>query len=235
MKAAEVVAALAAESSPEGARAAQRFFRCGPGEYGEGDVFIGVRMPDLRRVCRSYRELPLPEVQTLLDSAIHEHRLAAVVLLGEQYPRADERGQREIFELYLRNVRAGRVNNWDLVDASAEFVVGRHLVERPRKLLFELARSEDLWCRRVAIVGAFHFIKNGDASTTLELARVLLHDEHDLIHKAVGWMLREVGKRVDETLLTRFLDAHAREMPRTTLRYAIERLTPAQKAKYMKR
>lgn len=230
MKAADVIAALEAHASPQDAVFLQRFFKTGPGQYGEGDVFIGVRVPMTRQVCKQFKDLSLGEVQKLLDSTVHEHRLAGLILLADTYGKATADRQQAIYDLYLKNLYAGRINNWDLVDASAEFVVGPHLRDKPRQILLELARSESIWQRRVAIIATFYFIKQGDASVTLQIAEELLHDQHDLIQKAVGWMLREAGKRIDEKILTDFLHEHYREMPRTMLRYAIERLSVEQKS-----
>lgn len=233
MTAEELKTALGKHAKTEDAAFLGRFFKTGEGEYGAGDVFIGVRVPDTRKVCRDFIALPLAEVGKLLKSPVHEHRLAAVILLSDQFKKADATGQKAVFDAYLSAVYKGYVNNWDIVDSSAEFIVGEYLQDKPRGLLFELAASSDLWQRRVAVLSSFAFIKKGDASTTLKLAGLLLHDEHDLIQKAVGWMLREIGKRCDEALLLKFLDAHAAEMPRTMLRYAVERLHPAQKKNYM--
>jgi 3-methyladenine DNA glycosylase AlkD len=220
--------ALAAVADPAQVAGLSRFFKTGAGEYGEGDVFIGVRVPDLRRAIRPFRGLPLDEVDALLDDVVHEHRLAGVLLLVARYPRAPE----EVVERYLAAVRRGRVNNWDLVDASSEFILGPWLLDRDRGLLFELAASEMLWERRVAMLATFEFIKHGDPSTTFALAERLLGDRHDLMQKAVGWMLREVGKRVAREPLIAFLDAHAAAMPRTMLSYATEHLTPDERAHY---
>jgi 3-methyladenine DNA glycosylase AlkD len=220
--------ALAAVADPAQVAGLRRFFKTGAGEYGEGDVFIGIRVPDLRRAIRPFTELPLDEIDALLDDAEHEHRLAALLLFVERY-RTDPEA---VVERYLAAVRRGRVDNWDLVDASSEYILGPWLRDRDRALLDELAASPDVWERRVAVLATFDFIRNGDASTTLALAERLLGDRHDLIQKAVGWMLREVGKRVDRALLTGFLDAHAAAMPRTMLSYAIEHLTPEERAAY---
>lgn len=233
MTADDIKTALAAYAKNDDAAFFGRFFKTGEGQYGAGDVFIGVRVPDTRKVCKQYMQLPLAEVEELLRSPVHEHRLASVILMSYQFARADAARQKEICDAYLKAVYDGYVNNWDIVDSSAEFIVGEYLWDKPRGLLFELAASDDLWQRRVAVLSSFAFIKKGDASTTLKLAGLLLHDKEDLIQKAVGWMLRETGKRVDEALLTKFLDMHAEQMPRTMLRYAIERLTPAQRKKYM--
>lgn len=228
----EVMDALSSHASDSDAIFLQRFFKTSKGQYGEGDVFIGVRVPVTRKVCRAFKDLSLQETQKLFDSPVHEHRLAAAILLVEKYKRQPD-ARKDIYNMYLRNVYAGRVNNWDIVDLSAEKIIGPQLIDQSQDLLFELARSEDLWQRRVAVLTTFYYIKNGQADTLLALAELLLKDTHDLIHKAVGWMLREVGKRVDEEILIDFLDAHAHEMPRTMLRYAIEKLPPHQRAYYL--
>ncbi|MFC8529670.1 DNA alkylation repair protein [Nocardia sp. NPDC057227] len=231
-------AALRAHADPRDADGARRFFKTGPGEYGEGDVFIGVRVPATRKVAERFAALPLDQVDELLASPVHEERLAALFILNRRSelaarPRTrDEETQRTIVELYLRAVRGGRVNNWDLVDASAEYIVGRWLLDRPRDLLIELAAADSLWERRVALLSTFAFIKAGDPSTTLELVERLLPDRRDLLQKASGWMLREVGKRVDRAVLTGFLDRHAAAMGRTALSYATEHLDPAERAGY---
>jgi 3-methyladenine DNA glycosylase AlkD len=236
--AAEVQEALAAVADPDDAVFLQRFFKTGRGEYGEGDVFIGVRVPQTRAVAKRFVDLPLTEVRVLLDSPIHEHRLAALLLLNAAFARASSVGHRDdaergrLADFYLRAVRDGRVNNWDLVDASAEFVLGPYLADRPRDLLHELAAGLVLWERRVAVLSTFAFLKQGDASTTLELAALLLDDPEDLMHKAVGWMLRETGKRVDRGLLLGFLDTYAARMPRIMLSYATEHLDAETRAAY---
>lgn len=229
----DVQAALAQHASPSDAVFLQRFFKTGAGQYGEGDVFIGVRVPQTRAVCKQFHDLPLGEIQKLLNSAVHEHRLAAVILLSNQYKRAAPEVQREIFDLYLRNVHSGRVNNWDIVDSSAEFIVGPYLADKPKDILFALAKNKSVWCRRVAVLASFAYIKEGEPEVTVQLAELLLHDTHDLIQKAVGWMLREIGKHGQRSVQLAFLDAHAAEMPRTMLRYAIEHLSPEQKQRYM--
>ena len=213
----------------------QRFFKTGKGQYGEGDMFIGVCVPVTRRLCKQFRGMPLAEVEKLLESPVHEHRLAAVIMMCDLYRQADEFGRNEIYTRYLEHARRGRINNWDIIDVSAEHVVGLHLLERSRQVLFELARSQSVWERRLAIISTFAFIKRGDAATTIDIARLLLHDNHDLIRKAVGWMLREVGKRVGRSLLLTFLGMHAHEMPRTMLRYAIEHLSPELRLAFMSR
>jgi 3-methyladenine DNA glycosylase AlkD len=228
--AADVRAALAEHAHPADALHLQRFFKTGPGEYGEGDVFIGVRVPATRAVVRQFRELALPQIELLLDDPVHEHRLAGVLLLVERY-----RGEPEaVFDAYLAAVARGRVNNWDLVDASAEHIVGPEVRSgrAPQALLDDLAASPDLWERRVGVLATFDFIKHGDAGPALRLSESLLADRHDLIQKATGWMLREAGKRVSREVLLGFLDAHAAAMPRTMLSYATEHLDPADRARY---
>jgi 3-methyladenine DNA glycosylase AlkD len=231
--AADVREALAEVADSADAVFLQRFFKTGPGEYGEGDVFIGVRVPATRAVVRRFRGLPpagldYDAIDELLDSPVHEHRLAGALLLVARYPKDPD----AVFERYLAAVRRGRINNWDLVDSSAEFIVGEHLRGRDRSLLDDLAASGSLWERRVAVLATFPFIKHGDTATTFALAERLLTDREDLMHKAVGWMLREVGKRVSREQLTGFLDAHAAAMPRTMLSYATEHLEPAERARY---
>jgi len=228
--AAAIVRRLTASGDPARASSLQRFFKTRPGEYGEGDRFIGLTLPQIRAEVRASRALPLGEVEKLLDSPWHEVRTLAVALLADRYPRSAAPVQRAIYELYLR--RTDRINNWDLVDISAPHVVGRHLLDRSRAPLRRLARSHSLWERRIAMVSTYAFIRRGELDDALEIAQLLLRDRHDLIHKAVGWMLREVGKQ-DERTLRAFLDTHAPDMPRTTLRYAIERLSPSLRARYM--
>lgn len=224
----DVRAALAEVADPARAAHSARFFKTGPGQYGEGDVFLGATVPQVRAVVKRFRRLGFDEIDALLDDPEHEHRLAGVLLLVEASRRDPERAAQR----YLAAVRRGRVNNWDLVDASAEHVLGGWLADRDRSLLDELAASPSLWERRVAVLTTFHFIKRGDASRTLALAERLLGDRDDLMHKAVGWMLREVGKRVSRDELRRFLDAHAARMPRTMLSYATEHLPAGERAAY---
>ncbi len=208
----------------------QRFFKTGPGEYGEGDRFRGIRVPVLRKTARKYRHLPLPEAGRLLQSTFHEDRLLVLLILMERYYQNDAlRG--EIHRLYLKQRRF--VNNWDLVDISAPHLLGHYLRDRSKDPLTRLAASNVLWERRMAIIATFHFIKQGDYGETLRVARLLLGDPEDLIHKAVGWMLREVGKR-DAAVAEAFLQAHYRNMPRTMLRYAIEKFPEPRRQAYLK-
>ncbi|HEU4625555.1 MAG TPA: DNA alkylation repair protein [Steroidobacteraceae bacterium] len=228
----DVRRALRRVASPARAANVARFFKTGKGQYGEGDVFIGCTVPEQRRIARRFRELPLTEVETLLTSKIHEERLTALLILVDRFTRAtDEAVRGRIYRLYLR--RLPHVNNWDLVDASAEYIVGGWLADKDRAVLDRLARSRHLWTRRVAMLATFHYIKQGSAEDALRVAEALLGDAHDLIHKAVGWMLREVGKRVSPAALRSFLKVHAGAMPRTALRYAIEHFPAAERARWM--
>ncbi|QQS70166.1 DNA alkylation repair protein [Candidatus Saccharibacteria bacterium] len=212
----------------------QWFFKTGPGEYGEGDQFIGVRVPMIRKICKEFKQLSLAEVQKLIESPFHEHRMAGLIILTLQYPHASTRAKNDIFDLYMRELTKRNINNWDLVDVTCRHIVGEHVREN-RAVLYKLANSDNLWERRVSIISTFAYIARGDATTSLELAELLLHDREDLMHKAVGWTLREVGKRCDEQLLRNFLNRHAHHMPRTALRYAIEHLPPADRQHYMKK
>lgn len=232
--AAEVRRALRAQARPGHVAGVLRFFKCGPGEYGEGDAFIGVTVPAQRRIARQFRALPLPDAEALLTSRIHEERLTALFILVLQFTATeDERVRRRIFRLYMKRLRF--INNWDLVDSSAPHIVGGWLADRPRDLLDRLARSPHLWSRRVAIIATLFFIQRGDHRDAIRIATLLVNDRHDLIHKAVGWMLREVGKRASATALTSFLERHAATMPRTMLRYAIEHRSPAERRRWMSR
>ncbi|OGL36633.1 DNA alkylation repair protein [Candidatus Saccharibacteria bacterium RIFCSPLOWO2_01_FULL_48_13] len=229
----DVILALKERASAERAATSARFFKTDKGQYGEGDKFIGVNMPDTRAVCKKYKDLPKLEVQKLLDSKVHEHRMAGAIILTYQFAKADAAEREKIYQLYMKNVYAGRINNWDLVDVTTPRIVGAYLIDKPRDVLTMLAKSQNLWQRRVAILATFAFINRGESADAIAIAKILLHDKHDLIHKAVGWMLREMGKRVDEKTLTSFLDTHAQQMPRTMLRYSIERLSSKQKSHYM--
>lgn len=222
---------LAELADPEIAAFLGRFFKTGPGEYGEGDRFLGIRVPALRRLARKYQSLSLPDCRSLLTSPFHEARLLALLILVRAYDRSDEEKREEIYRLYLDHLPY--VNNWDLVDSSAEHIVGRHLRTRDRSILRELARSSSVWERRIAIMATFHYVKAGSFDETLRIAEILLMDPHDLIHKAVGWMLREVGKR-DRAVAEAFLRPRYRRMPRTMLRYAIEKYPEPLRQRYLR-
>jgi 3-methyladenine DNA glycosylase AlkD len=208
----------------------QGFFKTGPGQYGEGDRFLGIRVPDLRKVAREFRWLPLADLRALLRSEWHEDRLLALVILVDQFERGDAKTRNAIYRLYLAST--ANINNWDLVDASAPQIVGGHLAKRSRKPLYRLVKSKSVWERRISLLATYHFIRMGEFNDTFALTESLLGDEHDLIHKAGGWMLREVGKR-DRAALESFLRKHAAKMPRTLLRYAIERFPPSTRRRFM--
>ncbi len=233
MKAKDVSAALRAVATPERATANAWFFKTGPGQYGEGDQFLGVTVPQQRKVAKQFNDLPLKEVEQLIMSPWHEERLTGLFVLVGQFKKADETNKKLIYEFYMSHTEC--VNNWDLVDSSAEYIVGPWLDNRPEKMIVlgTLASSNLLWDRRIAIIATFEYIRQGRADEALIIAKELLHDPHDLIQKAVGWMLREVGKRVDSSLLVAFLEKHAKTMPRTTLRYAIEHFSPQKRAYFL--
>lgn len=207
-----------------------RFFKTGIGEYGEGDLFIGVTVPEQRQIALKYKGLPLEQIEELLKSPIHEERLTALFILVHRFTKAAPEEQKQIYDLYLKNTKS--VNNWDLVDSSAHFIVGAYLFERPRQLLYQLASSDNLWERRIAMISTYYFIKRGQFTDTLKIAEILLVDKHDLIHKAVGWMLREIGNR-DLKTEEAFLNKHYQQMPRTMLRYAIEKFSSEKRQHYL--
>lgn len=209
----------------------QRFFKTGPGEYGEGDRFLGIKVPVLRSFARSHQNVPLGESARLLRSPYHEARMVALFILIRLYEKGDDALKEKIFHLYLRSTK--HINNWDLVDLSAPNIVGDYLLERDRKILFRLVKSKLLWERRIAVLATFTFIRNNDFADTLRLAEILIDDAEDLMHKAVGWMLRETGKR-DNALLKSFLQTRYQLMPRTMLRYAIEKFPETERKKYLK-
>lgn len=232
----DIIKVLSLVSSKEKAQNTARFFKTAPGQYGAGDVFIGVTVPEQRKIARQFADLPLSDIKELLESKIHEHRFTALEILDMQFARASHDSSRhDIVKFYLKNLH--RVNNWDLVDTSAPYILGAWLVDKNakhRKVLYKLVRSKNIWERRVAIVSTWMLIRNGQYTDTLAIAEILLRDSHDLIHKATGWMLREVGKR-DEATLIKFLDKHASEMPRTALRYAIEKFPTSVRRKFLAR
>ncbi len=218
-------------ANPDKALVLQRFFKTGTGEYGEGDRFLGIPVPAQRIVAKTYRSADLSAIESLLHSPIHEHRLTALLILTYQFPKASPAQQKVLYEFYLNNT--GSINNWDLVDSSAEYIVGAYLANKDKKPLYRLAHSLLLWERRIAMIACFHFIKHRSFDDALNIAELLLHDSHDLMHKAVGWMLREIGKR-DINVLYDFLQQHYRVMPRTMLRYAIEKLSPRERQAYLR-
>jgi 3-methyladenine DNA glycosylase AlkD len=218
-------------ASKEKARVLQGFFKTGPGQYGEGDKFLGIMVPDIRRTVKEFGDAPLPEVLKLLRSSFHEERLLALLLLVHKFEKGDDGVKKRIYTLYLKN--RSYINNWDLVDLSAPKIVGPWLDGGSRSQLYRFVRSKNLWERRIAILATFPYIRKGDFVDALALSETLLADDHDLMHKAVGWMLREVGKK-DVAVLEGFLRKHHGRMPRTALRYAIERFPEAKRKKYLR-
>lgn len=223
---------LAKLANPDKARILSKFFKTGKGEYGDGDVFLGIQVPYLRQTVKKYPELNFADLQKLLNNKIHEHRLTALLILVLKYQNrkttSDEKKQ--IVEFYLTNTK--KINNWDLVDLSCQYILGNWFLDKDRKILYNLAKSKNIWERRIAVISTFGFLRQQDFSTTLEMSKLLLTDKHDLIHKAVGWMLREVGKR-DQQILLDFLEKYYQQMPRVMLRYSIEKLNQQQKNKYL--
>ncbi|MCU7807163.1 MAG: DNA alkylation repair protein [Candidatus Thiodiazotropha sp. (ex Semelilucina semeliformis)] len=218
-------------ADPAIAHHSQRFFKTGPGEYGEGDKFLGIRVPILREQARKFKQISLQETRQLLKSTYHEERLCALFLLVEKYSRGSTTERENIYRLYLAHTRY--INNWDLVDSSAPKIIGAHLEDKDRQPLYQLATSSNLWERRIAIMSTLHFIRQRQFDETLAISELLINDEEDLIHKAVGWMLREVGNR-DGKVERVFLKAHYLTMPRTMLRYAIEKFPQLERKKYLK-
>jgi 3-methyladenine DNA glycosylase AlkD len=232
MTAAQFVEKLESYRSPEELQKIQRYFKTGEGQYGEGDVFMGVRMGQVFTLAKEFIDMPPSEIEKLLESPIHEVRAGGLSIMGKQATRkkTPDSRRKELFDLYIR--RHDRVNNWDLVDLGALYVVGVYLFDKPRDILYQLAQSDNLWERRTSIIGTAHFIKQGDVEDTFKIAEILLQDDQDLVHKASGWMLRAAGG-ADRQRLLDFLDQYAATMPRTLLRYAIEQLDKDQRNQYM--
>lgn len=219
------------KSNKELGKFLQRFFKTGKGEYAEGDIFAGIKVPVSRKIAMQHLDLSLKDLQKLLKSKIHEQRLIALLILVEKYKKSDEKNKERIFNFYIENIES--VNNWDLVDLSAEKIIGAYLFDKEKNLLYEFAKSENLWKRRIALLSSFYFIQNYHYSDTLKIIKILLNDEHDLIQKAAGWMLREIGKR-DLITEEKFLKVNYKKMPRTMLRYAIEKFPEPKRQKYLK-
>jgi len=217
---------------PEKATQLSRFFKTGKGEYGEGDIFLGIKVPEQRKLAKKYSGLPLDDIGHLLNSTIHEHRLTSLFILVLKYNKGDKKGKKAVVDFYISNLK--HVNNWDLVDSSAPYILGNYLLDNDRTILYRLASSDNLWERRIAILSTFSFIKNNQYEDALNISEILIFDEHDLIHKAVGWMLREIGKR-DIKTEEEFLQKHYHEMPRTMLRYAIEKFDEEKRKFYLGR
>jgi len=228
----QIIKGLSQLSDPERAKNLSRFFKTGKGQYGEGDVFWGITVPAQRKMAKRYVDLSLSDLQELLSSKIHELRLTALLILVSKYQKADDDGKNEIFSFYLKNTE--NISNWDLVDLSSPKIVGDYLVGKDTSILFILAKSSNLWERRIAVLSTFKFIGNNDFEDALSISELLLHDEHDLIQKAVGWALREIGKG-DQEVEERFLRKFHKEMPRTMLRYAIEKFDEKERKSYLTR
>ncbi|MDO8658403.1 MAG: DNA alkylation repair protein [Candidatus Levybacteria bacterium] len=216
--------------NPKKAKILQRFFKTGKGEYGEGDIFLGITVPQQRIIAEKYIDTTLIELQNLLSSKIHEYRLISLLILINKYKKSGETGKKEIFDFYLKNTKY--INNWDLVDLSAPNIVGEYLLNKNKSVLYKLAKSKNLWDRRIAIISTYPFIKNNNFDNTLKISEILLDDKHDLIQKAVGWMLREIGKR-NQKKEEEFLQKYYKTMPRTMLRYAIERFDENKRKFYL--
>ncbi len=215
------------------AKLSSRFFKTGKGEYGEGDIFLGLTVPQQRQIAKKYQDLlNLAQLEKLLQSKIHEHRLTALVILTHQFQKGKENKKKKIFDLYLRNYK--QINSWDLIDLTAPKIIGNHLLDKPkkRKILYQLAKSKNLWKKRIAIMATFEFIRNNQFQDAINISEILLNDNHDLIHKAVGWMLREVGKK-NQKIEEKFLKKHYQTMPRTMLRYSIEKFEEEKRQFYL--
>ncbi len=224
--------ALQHQANPAKAKILSGFFKTGKGEYGEGDHFLGITVPEQRKIAKQYQETTFTELHTLLQNKIHEYRLTALLILTEQYKKADEEQKKKIIDFYCKNTQS--MNNWDLVDATAHQMLGDFLQDKEKTILYTYATSTNLWERRISIVSTFAFIRQKQFQDTIKIAEILLQDKHDLIHKAVGWMLREVGKK-DQKVLEQFLNKHATIMSRTMLRYAIEKFPQEKRQFYMKK
>lgn len=235
---ANLIKEIKQKSNPQKSKILSRFFKTARGEYGEGDVFLGITVPESRKLAIKYSNLSFLDIQKLLENTYHEIRLIALLILVHKYQTLARQGitegkRKEIVDFYLKNTKY--INNWDLVDLSSHYILGNYLLDKNRNILFKLAKSKNLWERRIAIVSTFAFIYKRENEWTFKVVKILMNDKHDLIHKACGWMLREVGKRVSEKELLVFLDKYSTKMPRTMLRYTIERLSENKRKYYLKR
>ena len=224
-------AELRSIANPAKAELLKKFFKTGKGEYAEEDNFLGVMVPEIRKVAKKYSAMPENDIESLLASPYNEERLTALIVMGKNYKNGDEAERERLFRLYVKNMSS--VNNWNLVDLSAPYISGPHLENGGREFLHKLSRSNNLWERRIAIISCSHYIRNGDFADALKITATLMSDKHDLIHKACGWMLREIGKK-DEGALDKFLKEWHTKMPRTMLRYAIERMPEPKRQAYLK-
>ena len=233
----ELEKVLLKKANTEKAKLLQRFFKTGKGEYGEGDIFYGIIVPEQRKIAKEFCNLDINDISDLLDSKVHEKRMIGLFILIDKYKKAckekNESEKKKIFEFYLTNATKNNINNWDLVDLSAPNIVGNYLLDKNHEILFKLAKSKNLWEKRISVLATFAFIRQNEFKDSLKISEILLNDSHDLIHKAVGWMLREIGKR-DARVLEEFLKKHYKKMPRTMLRYAIEKFDKIKRDKYLK-
>ncbi|RFS16267.1 DNA alkylation repair protein [Emticicia sp. C21] len=232
----ELISELQAIATPERAKASAWFFKTGKGQYGEGDVFIGITTPDLRAICKKYGSLSLENLQVLLNDPIHEYRMAALMILVNQMKKAKGDAQKSIYDFYLKNTK--QINNWDLVDASARDIVGYYLFDKDRQILYDMAHTNHLWTQRIAIIASWYFINKNQYEDTFRIAEILLSHKHDLIHKAVGWMLREIWKReeaggIEAKQVEQFLKKNISRIPRTALRYSLEKMTEERRKYFM--
>jgi len=227
-----LVSELNSLANPEQAKILQRFFKTSEGEYGEGDIFLGIKVPAQRKIAKKYTGLSLVKIQKLLESEIHEHRLTGILILVDKFKKSKEEERGNIFNFYIKNTK--NINNWDLVDLGAPNIVGEFLSDKKKGILYELAESKNIWEKRIAIISTMSFIRKGEYKDALRISEILLNDKHDLIHKAVGWMLREIGKKDIETE-KEFLKKHYKKMPRTMLRYAIEKFPEKERQHWMKK
>src|SRR3989338_290906 len=223
---------LQKHANAECAKLLSRYFKTGKGEYGEGDVFLGVKVGPQREISKKYVNLTLKDLQELLSSKIHEYRLVSIFILIDKYKKADEKGKKEIADFYLKNTK--NINNWDLIDLSSGKIVGNYLLDKNKFVIYKLSKSKSLWERRISIMATSEFIRNNKFDHTLKISEMLLYDKHDLIHKAVGWMLREVGKR-NHVAEEKFLKKYYKKMPRTMLRYAIEKFDERKRKHYLEK
>jgi 3-methyladenine DNA glycosylase AlkD len=222
---------LQKKANQEKAKHLQRFFKTGPGQYGAGDIFLGITVPDQRAIVKKYKHLGLDDLKRSIGSKFHEERLTVLLILVERFQKADDKEKKEIFDFYIKN-RQG-INNWDLVDLTAPKIVGAYLEDKDKVLLYKFAKSKDLWERRIAMLSCFYYIYKEDCRDALKIAEILVNDKHDLIQKAVGWMLREVGKRCGQEIEEDFLKKYYKTMPRTMLRYAIEKFPEKKRKNYL--
>lgn len=230
MKLSQLQQELKLAENPKQARLLQRFFKTAPGEYGHGDIFLGIMVPTQRKIIKNYIDLKLSDIQKLLYSKIHEHRFCALAILVSRYKKANDQEKKKIFNFYIKNSK--KINNWDLVDVSAPKIAGKYLLNQDKKILYKFAKSKNLWQKRISVLATFWFIRENQFEDSLKISKILLTDRHDLIHKAVGWMLREIGKR-NKQIEVKFLEEHAHKMPRVMLRYAIEKFPKKERNYYL--